>query len=184
MGNNSVLLFSQSNQIPQCFCSFWGPKAHLQYTVHRRTAGGNLWLNSQTKGTIGVTVVIWITEDPWLAEDDAALMAEYCCPTPSFNTRGKGNETVFTYTLVPLCSAYIGKHSTCGPTIHSTTFPDFNLWVEIEWWGECMHAGAADFSQHDIWYESTEDLDACLGSCVRMFFPYFLGTWLFICYSW
>lgn len=96
MGNDSVLLFSQSNKIPQCFCSFWGPKTHLQHTVYQRTAAGNLWLNSQTEGTTGVTVVTCDHRgslQTWLAEDDAALMPEYCCLTPSFNTRGKGNET-------------------------------------------------------------------------------------------
>lgn len=61
-----------------------------------------LWLNSQTEGTTGVTVVICDHRGSLqtrLAEDDAALMAEYCCPTPSFNTRGKGNETGMTLYL-------------------------------------------------------------------------------------
>lgn len=71
-----------------------------------------------------------------------------------------------------LCAVHTTE-STAHVAPHSTTFPDFNLWVEIKWWG---NAGTADFSQHDIRRESTEDPDACLGSCV--------GTRLYFCYSW
>lgn len=111
-----------------------------------------------------------ITEDPY-RHDWQMMRAEYCCPTPSFNTQGKGNETGMTLCLHSFVQCTQGKAQhmwSCIQPLSQTSICEWRL-------SGGGNAGAADFSQHDIRHESTEDPDACLGSCVTMFFPLFLG---------